>query len=188
MCLNLVITPRPPSGLSPLHDSFLWETEKGENHPLLDVDALHARVPAVSRSDLRRCLQAAKSTSHASHHGSSGNKRHAFASLGVSASPAKGLPYPTSHRTDSPDDASENPFYSPCPSPRHMEFETPLGLVSARSARRLFLRPAEERLEWRELFGQGELPLRWKGCSPGCLAFLEAEVEDEDGWGLSDFM
>jgi hypothetical protein len=55
--------------------------------------------------------------------------------------------------------------------------------------RRLFLRAAEERLEWTTVCGQKDLPVRWKGCSPGCLEFLEhghaSEIEDEM-WGLSD--
>jgi len=55
--------------------------------------------------------------------------------------------------------------------------------------RRLYLRAAEERLEWTTICGQKGLPVRWRGCSPGCLDFLEhgqaSEIEDEM-WGLSD--
>lgn len=42
----------------------------------------------------------------------------------------------------------------------------------------LFVHPAEERIEWREVFGIPDLPVRWVGCSPGCLDFLEREEED----------
>ena len=186
ICLNILITPRPPSHLSPLHDSFSWDREQGEKHPLLDTDVLHSRIPFVPKQDLRRCLQAAKSASLASHKESVGRKRSAFAVLGVSPSPIKPLPYPSSSPfVEAPDDASENPYYSPCPSPRHFEHVTTFGTAPARPSRRLYLHPAEERLEWCELFGHSDMPVRWRGCSPGCLSFLEAD--DEDDWGLDDF-
>jgi hypothetical protein len=49
------------------------------------------------------------------------------------------------------------------------------------TCRRLFLDPAEERFEWVEICGQKNLPIRWLGCSPGCLAFLD---KDEDEFGF----
>lgn len=56
--------------------------------------------------------------------------------------------------------------------------------------RRLFLRAAEERLEWTTICGQKDLPIRWKGCSPGCLEYLEqghaSENDNDPLWGLSD--
>ena len=119
-------------------------------------------------------LQALKSSSQS--RGRHRDKRRGLASLGVNAKPD---PFPLSSRPFPPDDASKNPYYYPCPSPRHLEYEAIMG---PRASRHLFVQPAEERIEWKKLLGQ-EVPIRWKGCSPGCLAFLEA---DEDEWELSD--
>jgi hypothetical protein len=48
----------------------------------------------------------------------------------------------------------------------------------------LYVEPAEERIEWRDVHGLARLPIKWKGCSPGCLTFLE-EDEEED-WAFEE--
>jgi hypothetical protein len=65
--------------------------------------------------------------------------------------------FPVSHRVPPPDDQESG--------------EEPL-------PRRIFLHPAEERVEWCAVAGE-RLPIRWMGCSPGCLSFLEDKEEDE---------
>ena len=186
LCLNKLISPSTSSNLPPLLDSFEWEPpRKGTPHPLHDAAALHEIVREIPEHDLRRVLQAIRSSAHAFDNKRS-DKRTGFASLGLGGSSAqKTNPYPRTHITPAPDDASENPYYYPCPSRRHNEYFDP---GSDRPSRHLFIHPAEERLEWRELFGQGKLPIRWKGCSPGCLSFLEVEEEDdgEEVWELDD--
>ena len=110
--------------------------------------------------------------------------RSASAAATTSKDPLRFNPFPRSHRTLPPDDASTNPYFSPCPSPRHLEFDPNSATSSERPSRHLFLHPAEERIEWREVCQNRDLPIQWLGCSPGCLAFLE---QDEDDWGLDDF-
>ena len=91
--------------------------------------------------------------------------------------------FPSSHVTQAPDDAAENPYYYPCKSPRHRICDTEATVEHP--TRHIFLHAAEERVEWMDVFEMKGLPIQWLGCSPGCLAFLEEEEEDEC-WGLSD--
>lgn len=76
-----------------------------------------------------------------------------------------------------PDNAATNPYYRPCPSARHQERrQTQYG----QAHQALYMRAAEERMEWREVFGIPDLPVQWLGCSPGCLDF--AQEWDVDAW------
>lgn len=77
------------------------------------------------------------------------------------------------------------PCLSECPSPRHR-------VVQPGEAYRkpVYIVHAEERFSWeKEVAGQrvgGEqgVPIRWRGCSPGCLDFLESTFDE--GWGVDD--
>lgn len=69
---------------------------------------------------------------------------------------------------DVDDDAGMNPRYNVCPSPNHLSCT-------------MFIDHGEERFEWikdvvevvvSDLPG-GAVPIRWRGCSAGCLDFLE---------------
>ena len=176
LCLNLLISPCRPTGLPPLLDAYDWETPaKGQLHPLLDATALHQLIPNISEIDLRRLLQALKSAG--AMHSQPASDLH----LGGANASFLGVtqfrldPFPRSNRDAVPDDASTNPWYYPCPSPRHLEYDvSPIGTAFKRD-RHLFLHAAEERIEWREVFGIPGLPIAWSGCCPGCLAFLEEE-------------
>ena len=179
MCLNLLISPRQPSNLPPLLDAYDWDIPAGQLHPLLDPASLHQLIPHVSEADLRRVLQALKSAGSAYAQSKSHNS---YISSVHGVSQQKVDPFPRSHRFIKPDDAYLNPWFCPCPSPRHLEYDSSWSEV--KSSRRLFLNPSEERLEWREVFGISSLPVKWLGCSPGCLAFLKKEEGDD--WGLED--
>ncbi|TYJ53078.1 hypothetical protein B9479_006310 [Cryptococcus floricola] len=167
MCLSLLITPRKPHDLPPLLDRYDWEEfGHGEPHPLLDPAALHAIIPCISEPTHKRILQLLRSFSNQFHYANGHQRSWDLDRID---------PFPRGG--DAPDDdASTNPYYDFCPSPRHLESD----LVPTRH---LFLHPAEERVEWRDFAGQKNLPIRWKGCSPGCLAFLEQGCEEiEDGF------
>ncbi len=177
LCLQILISPRPPSNLPPLLDDYAWDPPvKGQRHPLHDPDVLHELIPAVPSNDLRRVLQALKSCSQA--HNRHRDKRRGMAALGVGSRPEI---FPQSTRPCPLDDASENPYYYPCPSPKHLEYSTDGD--GDRPTRYLFIHPAEERIEWLKVLDQ-EVPIQWLGCSPGCLDYLEEEEEEE--WGFSD--
>ncbi|KAH9855275.1 hypothetical protein C2E23DRAFT_613820 [Lenzites betulinus] len=91
-----------------------------------------------------------------------------------------GAPYPNHSihsfgRTSHADE--DEPSISVCPSPAHCgQTRTPV-----------FVRPAEERFTWEEVVagvrvgGEGVggvgVPVRWRGCGHGCLAFLDPEPE-----------
>ena len=177
LCLNVLISPRPPSNLPPLLDAYDWDgPEKGELHLLLDAPSLHRIIHQVSEADLRRMLQALRTAGSQYAQSKSDGQCSSHTSLPV-PSQARFDPFPRSNRPASPEDASANPYFYSCPSPRH--------LASGTAHRHLFLHHAEERIEWREVFGiPGRLPVKWLGCSPGCLAFLEED--EEEGWTLED--
>lgn len=88
--------------------------------------------------------------------------------------------FPRSNDVLPPDNGSENPYYRPCPSPRHQEWLQDEE-DEVRVTRRIFLDAAEERFEWVTIAGVPNLPIQWLGCSPGCLDFLE-EGEEDDEW------
>jgi hypothetical protein len=87
-----------------------------------------------------------------------------------------------------PDDASQNPYYTSCPSPRHvLEAQSTEGSNGQGVTRRIYLhQPAEERFEWVKIKGADSLiPIKWQGCQRGCLDFLEeAEEAPEDGFDI----
>ncbi|KDQ19116.1 hypothetical protein BOTBODRAFT_484309 [Botryobasidium botryosum FD-172 SS1] len=85
--------------------------------------------------------------------------------------PALFTPKTSRDHEHSTNDASLNAQHSACPAPMHVH-----------AGRQMFVRHAEERYEWRsEIAGvcvSGLVPVLWRGCSGGCLAFLEDSVED----------
>ncbi|WVQ80222.1 hypothetical protein IAT38_002327 [Cryptococcus sp. DSM 104549] len=166
ICLQLLLSPQGPARLPPLLEGYDWRPSYGAPHPLVDPGAMHEVMPHMPEADVHRVLQLLRSASNTFAH----ERR-------INPSRYSGVvdPFPRSHRTPPPDDASTNPFYYRCPSPRHLEMdEHPRG--------HLFLHPAEERLEWRKFNGE-TVPLKWMGCSPGCLAFLE-QTDEDDEWEI----
>ncbi|WVQ98266.1 hypothetical protein IAU59_005389 [Kwoniella sp. CBS 9459] len=179
ICMNLLISPRQPNDLPPLLDMYEWDAPvRGIPHPLLDPNELHEIIPSSSVKDLGRVLQVLRTAStHFQHKRRTG--------LGSSSLHSHTDPFPRSHRPPSPDDATINPFFYSCPSPRHLEREIISdvdNITTVIPSRRIFLHPAEERIEWREVCGTKDLPVRWMGCFPGCLDFLEHEDDEEDEW------
>jgi hypothetical protein len=168
-------------------DGFSWSPEPGEPHPLLDSALLHARVPYLGVKDWTKVLQAMRSASTAASRKSS-SQQHGRRSSTASNAGTSGTAnlFPRTHKPLQPDDAAENPYYWPCPNKRHLESSSS-GQPAA--TKRLFLHAAEKRLEWATVCGQANMPIRWRGCSPGCLAFLEQEAEadlEDELWGLSE--
>lgn len=206
--IRYLLSPRPPSDLPPLLDEFEWDRTYADEfrplhkpHPLLDTRSLGEVLPQLHGNELERTLQGLRAASVARQQGK-GDRR---ASAAAQDTPAVYNDNPLSARQGSggsgsrtsdarpahnhshsrtaaerSDDANLNPYYAPCPSPRHRVFA--VGQVEPRPQRQVYLRPAEERVEWRDVFGQSGLPVRWEGCSPGCLAFLEEE--EEDAWSV----
>lgn len=164
LCLSVLLSPRPPSERPPFVD-FDWEAcRRGRSHPLLDIETLAGLLPpSLSENDLRRILQAVRSAC------ASASRRRVSTDF-----------FPLSNHGAPSDNGSENPFYQPCPSPRHLEWQQ-AGDNEVRVDRRVFLDAAEERFEWMTVAGVPNLPIRWLGCSPGCLDFLEDD-EDDDEW------
>lgn len=165
LCMTVLLSPRPPSNLPPLIDCYNWdECRVRGQHPLLDPHILsHSMPPSFGIDELGRILQSVK------------NACSSRAQAGRSTDP-----FPHSYRVPPPDDAAENPYFSPCPSPRHWTENDIIDNLNSQS-RRIFLHAAEERFQWREVANVSNLPIRWLGCSPGCLEFLDDE-DDEEEW------
>lgn len=178
LCLTILLSPRPPSNLPPIM-SYDWDAHRiGGKHPLLDVEGLHREIlPELDVTDLSRIVQAARSGCETI----TGQRR------GSTHLTGRVERFPVSYKVPPPDDASTNMFYSPCPSARHLEWDEESG--GEPLPRRVFLHPAEERVEWRDVFGIKSLPVCWLGCSPGCLSFLEDEEDEdeEEDWPVEGF-
>jgi hypothetical protein len=160
LCINILISPRPPANLPPLLDAYDWSVDpRSLTHPLSQPAIFHACIPAIPEAQTTRILQALKSAA----------RNHTESkSLKISSSRSSPGPFP---RFDVADDVSDDPYFSPCPSPRHLVYDAGSALVE-RPSRYLYVEPAEERIEWRDVHGLARLPIKWKGCSPGCLTFL----------------
>lgn len=178
LCLNVLLSPRPPTDLPPLL-GYDWDgCNKGGTHPLLDARVLREFMPALQLQDVGRVLQCVRSACASASHAPPNRRR--------SSTLHRPDALPRSFLVPEPDDASTNPFYYPCPSPRHRDSVDQHQSPSDPPARRVFFDAAEERFEWVEICGEQHLPILWRGCSPGCLAFLdeEEEEEEEDGFSL----
>jgi len=182
ICIDMLISPGHSLGLPPFLEAYEWYQEKGESHPLLDAKALHTSIPSIPTDDLERVLQALRSGSSAHARLRSDLRRDSMASILGSSGLHDRTDIILQSRRSCSDDASANPYFCPCPSPRHLVFDSSVDALHFRPSRRLFLHPAEERIEWRDLFGHAQLPVQWQGCSPGCLSFLE----DEEDWTIDE--
>lgn len=188
ICANLLLTPRPPSGLPPMLDSYDWTpSDIGSPHPLLSSAALRDWISVFDEKACPRILQAMRSASNTASRKASSytHGRRASTSANIGLTGGADI-IPKTRQPPRPDDAADNPYYQACPNRRHLEStssEHPL------ATKRLFLHAGEERLEWRTICGQANLPIKWLGCSPGCLDFLEQDDDvdpDDELWGLSE--
>jgi hypothetical protein len=187
LCINLLISPRPPNNLPPLLDTYDWGVPvKGEPHPLLDMTTLGRTIPSIPERYLPGMLQALRSAGNAYKQLEPQTRRNSTSTVrkGSRGSHRNKIdPFPQADRHSVEDDAETNPYYYPCPSPRHLEINAETW-PDCRPDRHVFLYPAEERVEWRTVHGWRMLPVRWQGCSPGCLAFLEQD--EEESWSLDE--
>lgn len=178
LCTNALISPRQPTGLPPLLEHDSYEAEPGCPHPLLDAATMSAHIPAIDEEGISRVLQSARSIST---HLDAQAKSAGSGARRSSQSRTKDL-FPNLNRATKADDAAKNPYFNPCPSPRHRIRDADAQYEPV--TRQLYLKPAEERIEWREVHRWPNIPIKWSGCSPGCLLFLEQD-EDED-WTLDE--
>lgn len=171
ICLSILLSPRLPSHQAPFTKYDWNECTVGSKHPLLVPEVLQSLMPpCFTLDDLARVQQAVRSAA-------------AEAPKGRSHIPMDGFNFPSTSDMPQPDDAAGNPYYNPCPSPRHLEWN--VDSEANRPTRQVFLHAAEERFEWVEIAKAKNIPIQWLGCSPGCLAFLD-DNEEEDDWPFDD--
>ncbi|KAI0628210.1 hypothetical protein C8Q77DRAFT_1162376 [Trametes polyzona] len=182
-------SPRPPKQNSPPASSTDHATDTPVSPPSRALTVLEAMYALPITEDvglgpsvlatLRSCVPAAVAKPPTADHLAGPSKvRRDDGQRDVHSS----LPHSSDRATTSlvsPDAADEDePGLSICLSPRHHgELRVPV-----------FVRPAEERFTWEEVvagvrvggegFGGSGVPVRWRGCSRGCLAFLDPEPED----------
>lgn len=169
-CLAVLLSPRLPTYQAPLTRYDWNDCIVGGRHPLLDPEVLHGLMPpSFNREDLVRIQQAVRSAA-------------AEAPKSRSNASVDGIPF--MNDISKPDDAATNPYYYECPSHRHSEWNVKVD--HHRATRRIFLDSAEERFEWVDIAKAKNIPILWLGCSPGCLAFLDEDQQEEDDWPFGD--
>jgi hypothetical protein len=189
MALSVLLSSRQSHNLPPILTSIDWDPAPEERgtaaaiHGLYDAHALMDRVRCLTVTEATAVIASAK----ASYRHSSSSRKHddgipnpAFSG---GKSSAAGFRTSAPASTDEPlDDAAKNPYFSPCPNPAHEQVFTRKVYVGT---------PAEERIEWARVSGADkEVPIKWKGCSVGCLQFLEeapwSDSDEDDEGDLSD--
>lgn len=78
------------------------------------------------------------------------------------------------------EDAADNPFFAPCPNPRHYRYDGSSDIPKV--SKWIYLhQPVEQRIQYVDLAGEKAVPIKWEGCAPGCLDFLaEADSAEAD--------
>lgn len=175
MCLRVLLSPRPGgSSLPPLLSIYEWIAENGRGrHPLLDATALHKYCPQIPLVDCERILQVVRSTISAAKKATGSTRLDPIVPQDTLAAPPA-------------DDAATNPYYYPCPSPRHLEYTPGSASAGQPATRQIFLHPAEERIEWTSVLDHDNLPIQYLGCSPGCLDYLDHDSHIDARWGVNN--
>lgn len=176
MALAVLLSSREPHHLPPLLTETDWSPETSDElHALEDASALQRKVPALSEREAQRIIASVRSATD-------DNASSRLLADGAPAPPAfsstddgRRFGRASTSRATS-DDAEINPYFSPCPNPAHH-----VTTSNSNVTRRVYLHePVERRIEWVKVSGTtDELPILWKGCSNGCLDFLEEEEEKE---------
>ncbi len=177
-CISVLLSPRHPDDIPPLLSEIDWEPEVGSKgaHGLQDAVALKESQNYLTMDECDNITKALRSA-HRVSAAASRKLKHSIPDPAFSPSSR-----PRRNKENKPEDASANPYFSPCPNPSHTAIGDIGHLEDGQITRRIYIHmPAEERIEWVKVSGADEeVPILWKGCSPGCLRFLEEADEDED--------
>lgn len=184
LCLAKLLSTSEPGHIPPLLSHFDWNPEGGENHALQSPNNLRKHLKHLSLEDCARVIQALRSASDA--------KQARSYDQGLPeniSSPARRRlqKHRRERETSLKEDAADNPFFAPCPNPRHYRREE--ASDTPRLSKWVYLQsPAEARIQYVEVAGEKNIPIRWEGCCRGCLDFLvEPEVAAEsesDGFDI----
>lgn len=186
LCLNVLLSSREPDHLPPLltHVDWISETDANDHHDhaLQDSASLLRKCPQLIEGEARRIVSSTKAATDdatISRQMKDGVPNPAFASSrgkkSSSSSTLLSSPADLNASSDSDsdtdaDDAAANPYFLPCPSPRHQSPDSEVTRVV------YVHEPMERRVEWVKIAGnEEEVPILWKGCQRGCLDFLEQE-------------
>lgn len=189
MALSVLLSSRQSHNLPPILTSINWDPAPEERgtasaiHGLYDANALINRVRCLTTLEATAVIASAK----AAYRHSSSSRKHddGIPNPAFSGGKSSTAGFRTSGGApadESLDDAAQNPYFSPCPNPAHEEVFTRKVYVGP---------PAVERIEWARVSGADkEVPIKWKGCSVGCLRFLEeaplSDSNEDDEGDLSD--
>jgi hypothetical protein len=122
----------------------------------------HAGVPHLRELSLRRLIRPMTADEDRS-------VLEKLYALPLPNSEALGVPHEISMALNPAPKDFTNPFHCVCPSPRHEQMHESVPI---------FVDPVVERFEWIDRVGElpvsaPRVPIRWRGCSRGCLNFLE---------------
>jgi hypothetical protein len=137
------------------------ETEAG-SRCFGEVTVYHAGIPPLRELALRRLIRPMEANEERC-------TLEEIYALPLPSSEVSGIPEELWASLNPTPAAFRNPSHSECPSPLHKQRDEPTSL---------FIDPILERFEWINRIGEHPIspprvPIRWRGCSTGCLNFLE---------------
>lgn len=177
LCLARLLSTSEPDHMPPLLSRFDWSPEGGENHALQSPGNLHKHLKYLSLDNCARVIQALRSASDTKQ-----ARAYEYSLPDNNSSPGKRRPQRSRKDRGSSlkEDAADNPFFNPCPNPSHYQ-----GGIAKLSKWVYLQTPAEERIQFVEVAGEKNIPIKWEGCCRGCLGFLvEAEPAEQDTDGF----
>jgi len=174
MCMTKLLSTSEPTHIPPLLSRFDWNPEGGEIHALQSAANLHKHLKHLKLEDCARVIQALRSASDAKQ-----ARAYDQGLPGITAAMDRQRFQKTqrNRETSLEEDAADNPFFAPCPNPRHYRYD---GSKDApKVSKWIYLhQPVEHRIQYVDLAGEKAVPIKWEGCARGCLDFL-AEKESE---------
>ena len=178
LCLAKLLSTSETSHIPPLLSRFDWNPEGGENHALQSPENLRRHLKHLTLADCARVIQALRSASDAKQDRA---YEHSFPENVASPARRRMQKNRRQRETSLTEDAATNPFFAPCPNPRHYYRRGEGTDKISRMTKWIYLQsPVEERIEYVEIAGEKSIPIKWEGCCRGCLDFLiEPDLDDE---------
>lgn len=177
MCMTKLLSTSEPAHIPPLLSRFDWNPEGGEVHALQSAANLQKHLKHLKLRDCARVIQVLRSASDAKQ-----TRSYDQGVPGMTATVDRKRLQKTqrNRETSLEEDAADNPFFAPCPNPRHYRYDGSSDIPKV--SKWIYLhQPVEQRIQYVDLAGEKAVPIKWEGCAPGCLDFLaEADSAEAD--------
>jgi hypothetical protein len=177
LCMTKLLSTSEPTHIPPLLSRFDWNPEGGENHALQSAENLRKHFRHLNLKDCARVIQVLRSASDAKQ---ARAYDQGLPDLATSQARKRLQQVRRDRETSLEEDAVDNPFFGPCPNPRHYRYDG--NSDAPKVSKWIYLqRPAEQRIQYVDIAGEKGIPIRWEGCARGCLDFLMDEEDAVDG-------